>query len=426
MAIWLDVTTILRWPFRPVGIIRVESELVREWLQRAPWRFRFCRFDSDRRCFVVVSSDELRALPAFRSVRRGGAQRWFAALVRWRGRVRASLQRWLGRKLPVGAAMEAVPFTGRDTYLSVGLDWDDKDGDVLREWKRRHGFRVVLCCYDLIPLLLPALTLASTRERFPAYLRALVANADAVLCISRSTRSDLQAFLRAEALPQPALSVIRLGADLPVHDEASLRPQERVRQESQQGPFILMVSTLEARKGHDVLVRAYRRLLSPSAGAETQSVHDASGASGVPRLLLAGSKGWGVEELLHQIETDPLVAGRIAILSDLEDGDLAWLYRHCLFTVFPSLYEGWGLPVAESLARGKFCLCSDRASLPEVGGAFCEYLPVEDERLWAERILYYARDPQALAARETRIRRDFRPFSWRQTCDDVLAVVNGC
>jgi glycosyltransferase involved in cell wall biosynthesis len=430
MTLWLDVTTILQWQFRPVGIIRVEQELAREWLQRSSRRFRFCRYEPEQRTFLEVTAAELRQLAPFASLPPPRIERIVAALsrglaagpCRWPRRLLAGLGRRLplpGPGLAAGGRRQAAPqpplqlevrWQRRDTYLSLGLDWDDKDHGVLLARKRQHGFRVVLCCYDLIPVLFPHFTLATTCARFPAYLQAMAACADAVLCISECTRRDLQQYLTAQRGPQPHLQVFQLGADLPVAAPEQAGVSSQVAALVAQGPFILMVSTIEARKGHAVLYEAYRRLLSCQK-------------NGVPRLLLVGMQGWGVQELVDRIRTDPLVAGSIHFLANLPDADLASLYRACLFTVFPSQYEGWGLPVAESLAYGKFCLASDRASIPEVGGALCEYLDADDGHQWAERIGYYSQHPAALAAKEKRIRAHFKPHSWRQTANQVLAVV---
>lgn len=431
MVVWLDVTTILQWKWRPVGIIRVETELAREFLQRSSRHFRFCRYDPEHRCFWVVTTAELRQLAPFTSLplplgRRIGAaaSRWQAAGRRWLGRLLAASVRRLPAPLPglgtVGGDRRrpapqpprpaGVPWRQRDTYLSLGLDWDDKDHGLLLGLKQQHGLQVVLCCYDLIPVLFPHLTLATTRDRFPTYLRTMAACADAVLCISESTRRDLQAYLRAQHGPQPRLQVFQLGTDLPVAAAGKEPVSSKVAALLQQGPFILMVSTIEARKGHAVLYEAYRRLL-------------ARRQSGVPRLLLVGMQGWGVENLVARISTDPLVADFILLLANLSDADLASLYQACLFTVFPSQYEGWGLPVAESLAHGKFCLASDRASIPEAGGTFCEYIDADDGSQWAERILFYSQNPAALAAKEKRIRDQFKPHFWRQTTKQILTVV---
>jgi glycosyltransferase involved in cell wall biosynthesis len=81
----------------------------------------------------------------------------------------------------------------------------------------------------------------------------------------------------------------------------------------------------------------------------------------------------------------------------------------CLLTIFPSLAEGWGLPVAESLAHGKFCVASNRTSIPEVGGDLIDYFdPADEDQVVAkiERVLF---EPGYLAAREARLRTEYRP-----------------
>jgi glycosyltransferase involved in cell wall biosynthesis len=110
----------------------------------------------------------------------------------------------------------------------------------------------------------------------------------------------------------------------------------------------------------------------------------------------------------------------VTILSNVSDADLALLYRRSMFTVFPSLYEGWGLAVAESLAAGKFCLASNAASIPEVGGDLIEYLDPWDVPLWASRLQYYAENDGALKAAEARIVREYRRPTWESAARTVF------
>jgi glycosyltransferase involved in cell wall biosynthesis len=135
----------------------------------------------------------------------------------------------------------------------------------------------------------------------------------------------------------------------------------------------------------------------------------------LPKLVFAGREGWGVDALLDDLKHDPRVKGRIELLTEARDADLAWLYGNCLFTVYPSLYEGWGLPVAESLAAGKFCLASNAASIPEVGGALLEYLDPLDATLWADRLQFYVEHPESLARVEARIRETYVVTTWDDT-----------
>src|SRR5262249_3341185 len=100
-----------------------------------------------------------------------------------------------------------------------------------------------------------------------------------------------------------------------------------------------------------------------------------------------------------------------------------WLYGRCLLSVYPSHYEGWGLPVAEALAHGKYCVASATSSLPEVGGGLADYADPLDLPAWQgllERALF---DPAFLAAREARGRAGFRPTAWADGARQILLAL---
>jgi glycosyltransferase involved in cell wall biosynthesis len=118
------------------------------------------------------------------------------------------------------------------------------------------------------------------------------------------------------------------------------------------GSYALFVSTIEARKNHLLLFRVWRRML------------DDMPRDSVPTLVFAGRVGWLVDDLMKQLENTDYLDRKICLIEDVSDAELASLYRGCRFTLFPSLYEGWGLPVTESLAFGKPCLVARNSSLP--------------------------------------------------------------
>lgn len=97
---------------------------------------------------------------------------------------------------------------------------------------------------------------------------------------------------------------------------------------------------------------------------------------------------------------------------DLSDSELRQAYRSCLFTVFPSLCEGWGLPIAESLIQGKFCVASNRTSIPEVGGDFVDYFDPSDEDEALAKIERLLFDPAYLVTREARLQDEYQPRTW--------------
>jgi glycosyltransferase involved in cell wall biosynthesis len=173
-------------------------------------------------------------------------------------------------------------------------------------------------------------------------------------------------------------------------------------------PYVLFVSTIEIRKNHRLLVRIWRRLL------------ERHGADAVPSLIFAGQIGWLVDDQLAELEASDYLGGRVVLMPGLSDAELRQAYRLSLFTVFPSLCEGWGLPVAESLMHGKFCVASNRTSIPEVGGDLVDYFdPANEDDVLAkiERLLL---DLGYLKAREARLQAEYRPRTW---ADCVHALV---
>src|SRR5262249_54027712 len=151
------------------------------------------------------------------------------------------------------------------------------------------------------------------------------------------------------------------------------------------GPFVLSVSTIEARKNHELLYHVWDRLVARHGDR-------------VPPLVLAGMVGWGVPDLLTRIRLNPRLAGKGLILDHVDDHELLWLYEHSLFTLFPSFYEGWGLPVAESLTLGRPCIVSNAGAVLEASQRLVPALDPLDFGAWYAEIERWLFDPSALAS----------------------------
>jgi glycosyltransferase involved in cell wall biosynthesis len=118
-----------------------------------------------------------------------------------------------------------------------------------------------------------------------------------------------------------------------------------------------------------------------------------------------------------------VVRGRLILLATPTDAELLWLYQHCLFTLFPSAYEGWGLPVAEALAHGKYCICSRAASLPEIADDLIDYHDPFDLvgcQALVERALF---EPGFLSSRQERVRAGFRVTTWEQCAEQMRSAL---
>jgi glycosyltransferase involved in cell wall biosynthesis len=140
-------------------------------------------------------------------------------------------------------------------------------------------------------------------------------------------------------------------------------------------------------------------------------------------LVFAGKIGWLVDDLMAELAASDYLNGKIRIMSGLSDADLHQAYRSCLFTVFPSLCEGWGLPVAESLIHGKLCVASNIAPCLETGGEFIDYFdPTDDDDAFA-RIETLLLNPDRIAAQEARLRDEYRPRSWADCVHTLVGVL---
>ena len=199
-----------------------------------------------------------------------------------------------------------------------------------------------------------------------------------------------------------------LGDNMPSGGgEISLEVEEVASQ-----PFILFVSSIERRKNHEVLYRAYHLLCKE--GKRSQ----------LPKLVFVGMPGWGVGDLLKDIELDPLTKGMIVQLNHVNDAELLRLYESSMFCVFPSLYEGWGLPVGEALSLGKAVLCSDRGSLPEVGGDLVRYVDPWSPRAWADEIFRMAIDETWRLESEQKAKAEYHLRTWAEGAMSVKDAID--
>lgn len=299
-------------------------------------------------------------------------------------------------------------FSSGDCYLTMGLDWDHDKLGTLYEEKRRTGLRVMSVAYDIIPVKFPHFYPSGKFDLFSVYFADMAWTADHVFCISQRTARDLHAFYDDIGAPQPSSSVVRLGDVLP--KQASMEHvQSKALQRLIGSPYLLFVSTIEIRKNHETLYKAYVRLIEEGFD--------------VPKLVFVGMSGWRIDDFMYSLQNDPRVQSKIVVLNQVTDADLSVLYKNCMFTLYPSLYEGWGLPVAESLAYGKFCLASNAASIPEIAGDIIDYADPWSVPEWTEKIRLYCSNPHALKERENLVSSHFRSTSWQATVDQMIEVI---
>jgi hypothetical protein len=259
--------------------------------------------------------------------------------------------------------------------------------------------------HDLIPVYARETCDQDTARVFDDFLRRALRHVDHVLSISENTAKDLRRYARSMSVPVPPITVTRNGSSfdefLPkggyTADAAADRMPER---------FVLFVATVEGRKNHRLILDIWRRMLAEGDDP--------------PHLVCVGRVGWKSEPFVAKLVETNYLDGRVILLQEVSDAYLRLLYSRCLFTVFPSLYEGWGLPVGESLAAGKVCVCSDRASIPEVAGEFGAYMDIEDPDQSYRLVRELASDATSRRRLEQKIRRQYQPVTWLAVSERVV------
>lgn len=208
--------------------------------------------------------------------------------------------------------------------------------------------------HDAIPLKLPEFTPQKTVARFPAYLCELL-EFDGVAAVSEDSRGALIEYWRWLGVSNPPpVRALALGIDIPGgRDGARPAKTETMPANPNRGPLpiVLCVGSIEGRKNHLALFEACEQLWTRGRKFELHVVGLARAETAAPalaRLRALQEKGWPLQ-----------YNGRA------DDTALNAAYAECRFTVYPSLLEGFGLPVLESLAHGKPCICSSRGALGE-------------------------------------------------------------
>lgn len=398
-SFWLNVTTSFQWNRSPVGIVRTEQEILRQLGDKLQHRLRT----------IVFQDGEFLPETAITEGRIGTANIWPEPSYGSSTDPFDPLQSPRIASPSVAKPSVHPKFRHGDVLISLGLDWEHPGlHDKIRELKRRHGLIVVTCCYDLIPVLYPQYCVGDVSSWFKNYLIEMSWLSDGILCISENTRRDYLNFAKEVGLPERRAEVFKLGSSLPKRKENE-EPSAQVR-ELLESRFFLFVSTIERRKNHEVLYRAYHliRVQFPELK--------------LPKLVFVGMKGWGVDELMSDIQLDPLLKDEIVVLPRVSDSELWQLYQQCEAFLFPSLYEGWGLPVAEALQFGKPVIASDTGSISEVGGDLVHYVDPWSPRDWARELLEIIEGKADLAKWSARIAREFKPYDWSSAADTLIAM----
>ena len=258
----------------------------------------------------------------------------------------------------------------------------------------------VVTVYDLTFIRYPERLSRSRRLYLRALTKLSCERARRVIAISQSTADDLVNLL---GIPREKIDLAIPGVDPRFHPLPRAEIEAWRTRKGLPDRFLLFVGTLEPRKNLPMLLRAYAAL--PDSDR-------------IP-LILAGGKGWMTDEIDQVIEQFQL-ASTVHCVGFVPDEDLVWWYNAADALVFPSVFEGWGMPVSEAMACSKPVLISDISSLPEAAGDTGMRLPPDDIAAWTAGLSRCIHDENWRVEQGQRGMERAKTFTWNNTAVQTI------
>ncbi len=271
----------------------------------------------------------------------------------------------------------------------------------------RRTTRTLLTVHDLSYLHHPEHFVPKLVRYLEQSVSRSVVRADWVLADSEATRSDLIAHL---GTPAGKVQVLYSGVDPRFSEGKEPEESERLRARYglTAGSYVLSVGTIQPRKNYVRLIQAFAQL-------QTHNFADR-------QLVLAGGRGWLYEDIFAEAERH---GDRVRILGFVDEADLPALYRNAALFAFPSLYEGFGLPVLEAMACGTPVVCSNVSSLPEVAGDAALLVDPLDTGSIAEAMARVLQDVGLQRDMIARGRSQAARFTWKKAARQLLDTLDG-
>jgi glycosyltransferase involved in cell wall biosynthesis len=261
----------------------------------------------------------------------------------------------------------------------------------LRNRRGREG-RLVLFLHDAIPSDYPEYARAGGDRRHDRRLSNALELADGLIVNSQATGDALARFGDRIGRRVPPMMVAPLGTRIAEPAASGNLPA---------GPYFLCLGTIEPRKNHMLLLLLWRQMAE-------------AGVPGIPRLVIAGRRGWENEQVVDLLERCRALRGLVEERNDLGDDELAALIAGARAVLMPSFVEGFGMPVAEALAAGTPVIASDLPVYREIAGGIPEYCNPLDGPAWQAAVLAYGQDKSPRREEQLARLRGWRAPTWAE------------
>jgi glycosyltransferase involved in cell wall biosynthesis len=279
---------------------------------------------------------------------------------------------------------------------------------ALPEYRQQSKkLRRFITIYDMIPVLFPQYFESQITANFHNIIGSIRPD-DWAIAISHSTKNDLCDYLKMDP---SRVFVTHLAASETFYQCRDEKEKLRVREKYAipEGPYLLSLSTLEPRKNIDHTLRCFARTV------QEQGIQDLN-------LVLVGTKGWDFDKIFQEITRNPSIQKRVIVTGYVPDEDLAALYSGSMMFVYPSLYEGFGLPPLEAMQCGVPVITSNTSSLPEVVGEAGIMVDPRDEDTLCQSIWNLYSNSKLRTGMSLLSVARAAEFSWKKCAQDTVAA----
>jgi glycosyltransferase involved in cell wall biosynthesis len=260
--------------------------------------------------------------------------------------------------------------------------------------------KTIVLIHDMIPLDFPEFQRAGTVTAFEARMRRVSRYASHLICNSHQTREDVTRHMTGYGRVPPAIVAhlgVRLNTQLGANLDAAPTPVQTAPQVPK--PYMLIVGTIEPRKNHALLLDIWDKWDSAQEGP-------------CPHLVICGARGWNNDALLARLDAARAAGKPILEINSADDATLVHLMQSATAMLFPSHYEGYGLPPIEAALLGVPVICGDLAIYREVLGTYPVYAKTSDAYAWRRAIHQTLQSDGADCSQAVNKNADFTGPSW--------------
>lgn len=294
-----------------------------------------------------------------------------------------------------------ISFGKDDILLLCDASWCIDSWNAAR-LARQQGAKVVLLVYDLIPVIQPEYSSPLATKIFREWLLNMLAVSNAAICISKSVEHDLIEFSQREEIHLPPTSNFRLGCDLPDSNKSGfIRPQILKFLNPDEAHFG-MVGTIEPRKNHALVLSIFDNLWK-------------DGFNG--KLIIMGRPSPASHSVVKLFKNHPEFGRNLLTIFDASDAEVTYLYKNSRALLFPSLAEGFGLPLVEARTRGCLVIASDLPVFVDLSDDGVYIYPRSDRDALKALIINHAHHNRRAQIRP------MQPFTWRDSATEYKNAV---